>query len=331
MNIAFFSTKPYDRRFFEEAVAETQHKLAYFEPRLTMETAALAAGHDAVCAFVNDVLDAQVLERLSQLGIKIIALRSAGFNNVNLKRAGELGMQVVRVPAYSPHAVAEFAVGLILTLNRKIHRAYNRVREGNFTLDGLLGFDLNGRTMGIVGTGQIGEVVARIMHGFGCRLIGFDMRPNSKCEQLGMQYLSIDELFRQSDIISLHCPLTPETRYLINEHSIATMREGVTLINTSRGAVVDTRAVIGGLKSGKIGALGLDVYEEEVEYFFEDHSAELIADDVLARLLTFPNVIVTSHQAFFTREALSAIAQTTLQNLTDWEHSGKCRNSILEC
>lgn len=328
MNIAFFSTKPYDRRFFEAALGQGDHKITYFEPRLTAETAALATGNTAVCAFVNDVLDGPVLDQLSKLGVRVIALRSAGFNHVDLKRAGELKLQIVRVPAYSPHAVAEFAVGLILTLNRKIHRAYNRVREGNFTLDGLLGFDLHGRTMGIVGTGQIGEVLARIMHGFGCKLIGYDVRPNPQCEALGMRYLSIDELFRQSDIISLHCPLTPETRYLINERTIATMRDGVMLINTSRGAVVNTLAVISGLKSGKIGSLGLDVYEEEVEYFFEDHSAELIADDVLARLLTFPNVIVSSHQAFFTQEALAAIASTTLQNLNELETTGRCKNSV---
>ncbi len=329
MQIAFFSAKNYDRRFFDEANADYQHKITYFEPRLTGETASLAHGHTAVCAFVNDVLDAAVLSQLSQLGVRAIALRSAGFNHVDLKRASELALPVVRVPAYSPHAVAEFAVGLILTLNRKIHRAFNRVREGNFTLDGLLGFDLHGRTMGVVGTGQIGEVVARIMHGFGCRLVGFDVRPNPNCVQLGMEYLPIDELMRQSDIISLHCPLTPTTRYLINEQTIATMRNGVMLINTSRGAVVNTRAVIAGLKSGKIGALGLDVYEEEVDYFFEDHSAEAIEDDVLARLLTFPNVIVSSHQAFFTREALSAIAHTTLQNLSDIESRGQCPNQVL--
>jgi D-lactate dehydrogenase len=329
VQIAFFSAKNYDRRFFDEANADYQHKITYFEPRLTGETASLAHGHTAVCAFVNDVLDAAVLSQLSQLGVRAIALRSAGFNHVDLKRASELALPVVRVPAYSPHAVAEFAVGLILTLNRKIHRAFNRVREGNFTLDGLLGFDLHGRTMGVVGTGQIGEVVARIMHGFGCRLVGFDVRPNPNCVQLGMEYLPIDELMRQSDIISLHCPLTPTTRYLINEQTIATMRNGVMLINTSRGAVVNTRAVIAGLKSGKIGALGLDVYEEEVDYFFEDHSAEAIEDDVLARLLTFPNVIVSSHQAFFTREALSAIAHTTLQNLSDIESRGQCPNQVL--
>ncbi len=328
MDVAFFSTKPYDRRFFEQARADTEHRLTYLEPRLTVETAALAAGHQAVCAFVNDVLDAKVLDQLHQLGVRAIALRSAGFNHVDLKRASELGMQVVRVPAYSPHAVAEFAVGLILTLNRKIHRAYNRVREGNFSLDGLLGFDLYGRTMGVVGTGQIGEAVACIMHGFGCNLLGYDVRPNPKCEQLGMRYCSIDELFRQCDIISLHCPLTPETRYLIDQPRIDTMRDGVMLINTSRGAVVNTRAVIAGLKSGKIGSLGLDVYEEEVDYFFEDHSAEMIEDDVLARLLTFPNVIVSSHQAFFTREALLAIARTTLQNLSDLAASGSCKNSV---
>ncbi|MCC6509443.1 MAG: 2-hydroxyacid dehydrogenase [Pirellulaceae bacterium] len=328
MRIALFSTKPYDRQFFEQANERSQHELTFFEPRLTAETCALAQGFPAVCAFVNDVLDAHVLEQLFAQGTRQIALRSAGFNNVDLAAAQRLGLSVVRVPAYSPYAVAEFAVGLILTLNRKIHRAYNRVREGNFSLEGLLGFDLNGRTVGIVGTGQIGAVVAKIMAGFGCTLLGFDVHPNPDCVALGMQYVSMDELFLSADIISLHCPLTPDTRYLINQQSIQQMRQGVMIINTSRGAVVDTRAVIEGLKSGRIGSLGLDVYEEEVDYFFEDHSAELIADDVLARLLTFPNVIVSSHQAFFTREALEAIARTTLQNLTDLEQTGQSKNQV---
>lgn len=328
MRVAVFSTKAYDRRFLEEANAEFQHELIFLEPRLTLETCGLAAGFPAVCAFVNDVLDRAVLERLGNGGTRFVALRSAGFNNVDLPAAKELGIAVVRVPAYSPHAVAEYTVGLILTLNRKIHRAFNRVREGNFSLDGLLGFDLSGRTVGIVGTGQIGSVVARIMHGFGCKLLGFDSYHNPECEALGLKYVGMEDLLAGSDIVTLHCPLTPQTHYLINTAAIRQMREGAMLINTSRGAVIDTRAVVKGLKSGRIGALGLDVYEEEVDYFFEDHSAQLIADDVLARLLTFPNVIVSSHQAFFTQEALRAIAQTTLGNLQDLETLGHSRNQV---
>lgn len=285
-------------------------------------------GYPAVCAFVNDILDATVLERLSSQGTRHVALRAAGFNNVDLAAAERLNMSVVRVPAYSPHAVAEYAVCMMLTLNRKIHRASNRVREGNFSLDGLLGFDMNGRTVGIVGTGQIGAVVARITSGFGCRVLGFDVQENAECKALGMTYVSVEELFKESDIITLHCPLIPETHYLVNDSSIALMRKGAMIINTSRGGVVDTKAVIKGLKSGRVGALGLDVYEEEIDYFFEDRSAQLIKDDVLARLLTFPNVILSSHQAFFTRDALSAIAHTTLQNLTDLETNGECNNRV---
>lgn len=328
MRLALFSTKPYDRVFFQRANADFHHELTFFEPRLTLETCGLARGYPAVCPFVNDVLEARVLEELHAQGTRIIAMRSAGFNNLDLPAAKRLQMQVVRVPAYSPFAVAEYTVGLMLTLNRKIHRAFNRVREGNFSLEGLLGFDLHGRSVGIVGTGQIGAAVARIMAGFGCRLLGYDVRPNPECTELGMQYVGIDDLFADSDVITLHCPLTPQTHYLVNEASIRRMRQGVMLINTSRGAVVDTKAVIDGLKSGRIGALGLDVYEEEVDYFFEDRSAQLIADDVLARLLTFPNVIVTSHQAFFTREALAAIAHTTLLNIRQLEQNGTCPNLI---
>lgn len=328
MRIAVFSTKPYDRTFLEAANSHFQHKLTYFEPRLTLETCSLASGFPAICAFVNDILDAQVLQQVSRQGTGQIALRSAGFNNVDLAAAERLNLPIVRVPAYSPHAVAEYAVGMMLTLNRKIHRAYNRVREGNFSLDGLLGFDLHGRTVGIVGTGQIGAVVAQIMSGFGCRLLGYDVRPNPVCQSLGMTYVQVEELFATSDIISLHCPLTPETHYLVNEKTTNLMRQGAMLVNTSRGGVVDTRAVIRGLKSGRIGALGLDVYEEEIDYFFEDRSAQLITDDVLARLLTFPNVIVSSHQAFFTGEALGAIAHTTLQNLQDLEQTGRCDNQL---
>ncbi len=328
MRVAVFSTKAYDRQFLSESNEQFHHELSFFEPRLTEQTCSLATGFPAVCAFVNDELDRNVLESLHRAGVRFIALRSAGFNNVDLDAAAQLGMSVARVPAYSPHAVAEYTVGLILTLNRKIHRAYNRVREGNFSLDGLLGFDLVNRTVGIVGTGQIGLVVARILHGFGCKLIGYDVTPNAECQTLGMQYMSVDQLLEQSDIVTLHCPLTPQTHYLINDQSIMRMRQGAVLINTSRGAVVDTKAVIRGLKTGRIGALGLDVYEEEVDYFFEDRSTQLIEDDVLARLLTFPNVIVSSHQAFFTQEALRAIARTTLSNLREMEQGLPCANVL---
>lgn len=322
MRIAVFSTKPYDRKSLENANQKFEHELTYFEPRLTLETASLASGFSAVCVFVNDVLDAEMLERLAAGGTTVVALRCAGFNNVDLNTAERFGMKVVRVPAYSPHAVAEHTVGLMLTLNRKIHRAYARVREGNFSLDGLLGFDFFGRTVGIIGTGQIGSLVARIMAGFGCQLMGFDLQQNQECVELGLNYVSREQLIADSDVISLHCPLTPETHYLIDAEAIQRMKPGVMLINTSRGAVIDTRAVIDGLKSAKIGSLGIDVYEEEADYFFEDLSQKFIEDDVLARLLTFPNVLITGHQAFFTKEALTAIAETTLTSLRDLEESG---------
>jgi D-lactate dehydrogenase len=278
--------------------------------------------------FVNDRLDAPVLERLAAGGTRFIALRCAGFNNVDLATAERLKMPVVRVPAYSPYAVAEHTVALILALNRKIHRAYSRVREGNFALQGLLGFDLHGRTVGVVGTGQICAVVAQIMHGFGCRLLGFDPYPNPACESLGMRYTSLEQLIGESDVITLNCPLSAATRHLVNAETISRMKRGVMLVNTSRGAVVDTKAVVEGLKSGQIGYLGLDVYEEEADYFFDDHSQEVIDDDVLARLLTFPNVLITGHQAFFTSDALTSIAETTLHNLGDLARDGTCRNEV---
>ncbi len=328
MRVAVFSTKPYDRIFFDRANGNFGHDLTYFEPRLTSETISLAYEFPAVCVFVNDMLDADVLGRLSAGGAKVVALRCAGFNNVDLPAAERFGVKVVRVPAYSPHAVAEHTVGLMLTLNRKIHRAYARVREGNFSLDGLLGFDFHGRTVGVVGTGQIGAIVARIMAGFGCRLLGFDVHPNSECESLGLKYVTLDEVLNRSDIVTLHCPLTPDTRHLINAQTISRMKPGVMLINTSRGAVIDTKAVVEGLKSGQIGSLGIDVYEEEADYFFEDLSQHVIADDVLARLLTFPNVLVTGHQAFFTQEALDAIAETTLRNLQEIAQTGHSQNEV---
>ncbi len=328
MRLAFFSTKPYDQQFFAAANERFNNELVFFEARLDETTAPLAAGFPALCAFVNDRLDAHVLSTLAKGGTRWIALRSAGFNNVDLSAAAELRMKIVRVPAYSPHAVAEHTIGLILTLNRKLHRAYSRVRDGNFSLNGLLGFDLFGRTVGIVGTGQIGVCVAEAIKGFGCRLLGHDIAPNPKCVALGMDYVPLPQLLAQSDIITLHCPLTPETRYLVNADTIRLMKPGVMLINTSRGAVIDTKAVLEALKSGVIGYLGLDVYEEEADYFFEDLSGDVIEDDTLARLMTFPNVIITSHQAFFTREALEKIAATTFANLRDLETTGACANEV---
>jgi D-lactate dehydrogenase len=328
MRVAVFSTKPYDESFLRAANPSFGHQLTFLEARLSSETAGLAAGFEAVCAFVNDRLDGAALQLLADGGTRVVALRSAGFNHVDLTAAERLGVCVVRVPVYSPYAVAEHTVALMLSLNRRIHRAHLRVREGNFALQGLLGFDMHGRTAGIVGTGEIGFIVAKILGGFGCRLLGYDKYPQPRCRDLGLQYVTLDELLRDSDIVTLHCPLTPETRHLINDRAVAGMRHGAMLINTSRGAVVDTRAVIAGLKSGQIGYLGLDVYEEEADLFFEDCSNEVITDDTLARLLTFPNVLITGHQAFFTEDALRSIAETTLQNLRDLENNGTCANQV---
>ena len=329
MHVAFYSAHRFDREFFDHANASGLHTIDYLEPRLTPATCALAAGRPGLCAFVNDQLDAEVLERLADGGTRMIALRSAGFNHVDLARAAALGMTVARVPAYSPYAVAEHAVALMLTLNRKIHRAYARVREGNFALDGLLGFDLHGRTAGIVGTGTIGRVVARILTGFGCRVLGSDVVPSDECRGLGVEYVALDDLWSRSDIVTLHAPLTPETRHLVGDAEIARMKPGVMLINTSRGALVDTAAVIAALKRGHIGALGLDVYEEEETLFFRDFSFEVIQDDVFARLLTFPNVLITAHQAFFTADALATIAGTTLDNLTAYERGERTGRELM--
>ena len=328
MKIAVFSTKSYSRPFFDAASQAYPHELIYLESRLTPETLNLAEGFDGVCVFVNDQLDAEVLRALAQHKVQIVALRCAGFNNVDLEAAKRYHIPVVRVPAYSPYAVAEHTAGLILSLNRNLHRAYSRVRDGNFSLDGLLGFDMHGRTVGIVGTGQIGTVFARIMAGFGCKLLGYDKFPNENCKNLGLQYVELPQLFAQSDIISLHCPLTPETHHLINASSIASMKRGVMIVNTSRGAVIDTPSVIAALKNGQIGHLGLDVYEEEADVFFEDLSNQVIPDDLLSRLLTFPNVLITGHQAFFTAEALQCIAETTLQNITDFSATGTSKNRL---
>jgi D-lactate dehydrogenase len=328
MKVAIFSTKAYDKQFLEAANSHHQHEFVFFEPRLTSDTAILATEFPAVCVFVHDIVDALTLEMLAEGGTRFIILRCAGFNNVDLKTAANLGMTVVRVPAYSPYGVAEHAVGLILTLNRKIHHAYNRVRESNFSLAGLLGFNLNGRTVGIIGTGKIGVILAQIMQGFGCHLLAYDVYRNPELEKLGGKYVELPELFANSDIISLHCPLTPETHHLINAETIAQMKPKVMLINTSRGALIDTQAVIEGLKSRKIGSLGVDVYEQESDLFFEDLSGEIIQDDVFLRLTTFPNVLITGHQAFFTEEALYNIAETTCANITDLEQGRACVNEV---
>ncbi|MCA1492052.1 2-hydroxyacid dehydrogenase [Sinorhizobium alkalisoli] len=325
MKVAVYSSKSYDREFLCAANSSAAHELRFLDVRLSPETATLATGAEAVCAFVNDDLGEPVLQELAKRGVKLVALRCAGFNNVDLEAACNLGIRVARVPAYSPYAVAEHTATLILALNRKIHRAYNRVREGNFALDGLLGFDLQGKTVGIVGTGKIGQAFTRIMAGFGCSLLANDLRPDPACEALGATYVSREELFRRSDIVSLHCPLTPETHYMIRSETLPCLKRGVMLINTSRGAVVETRAVIRGLKDGTIGSLGLDVYEEEGDLFYENLSDRFIPDDIFARLLTFPNVLVTGHQAFFTREALTNIAETTIANISAFVACG-CAN-----
>lgn len=328
MKVAFFSTKPYDREFFETANAVFSHELVFFEPRLTTETAALAIGFPVVCAFVHDQLNAAVLHKLAQGGTRLVALRSAGFNNVDLLAARDLNVAVVRVPAYSPNAVAEHTIGLILMLDRKLYRAYHRVREGNFALESLLGFDLNRRTAGVVGTGAIGAIVVRVLAAFGCRVLAFDPYPNAECEAMGARYVSLDDLLAESEIVTLHCPLTPATHHLIDAAALDRMKPGVMLINTGRGALIDTRAIIDALKSEKIGYLGLDVYEEEETLFFRDLSNQVITDDVFTRLLTFPNVVITAHQAFFTREALDNIARTTLANIADVEHGRPCPNIV---
>ena len=326
MRTIVFSTRPYDREYLARA-AEGKHELTFLEPRLAAETAVLASGYEAVCAFVNDNLTAPVLEQLHAGGTRCLALRSAGFNHVDVSAAKRLGFQVAHVPAYSPHAVAEHAVGLILALNRRISRAANRVREGNFSLDGLLGFDLAGKTVSVVGTGKIGSIAAKILQGFGCRVLLYDKFPNDECRVYGL-YVDLETVWRESDVITLHCPLTPQTQHLICREALAKMKFGVMLINTSRGALVDTPAVIEGLKTGRIGYLGLDVYEEEADLFFEDHSLHVIHDDVFARLLTFPNVLVTAHQAFFTQEALAEIARVTVLNLDEMQ-SGKSLSNLI--
>lgn len=327
MKIAFFSTQSYDREFFDRYV--TSHEIIYFEARLNHQTANLAAGCNAVCVFVNDKLSAPVISELKTLGIQLIALRCAGFNNVDLAAAKELGMSVVRVPAYSPYAVAEHAIALILTLNRKTHKAYNRVKEGNFSLERLTGFDLHGKTVGVIGTGKIGQAFCNIMLGFGCKVLAFDLLVHQPTAEKGVEYLPLVDIFKQADIISLHCPLNEQTKHIINEQTIGMLKEGVMIINTSRGALVDTAAAIIGLKTGRIGYLGLDVYEQEEKIFYKDLSENIIQDDAIMRLLSFPNVLITSHQGFFTEEALTEIARVTLANIDDFVAGVKLKNSVV--
>jgi len=328
LRVAVFSAKSYVRQFLDAANVEHRHELVYLEPILDCGTVPLAAGYPAVSAFVHDRLDRAVLERLADGGTQLVALRSAGFNNVDLDAASELRITVTHVPAYSPYAIAEHTVGLILTLNRGIHRAFARVRDRNFALGGLLGFDLHGRTVGIVGTGAIGSSLARILAGFGCKLLAYDVKENPECVRLGVRYVHLNELLAASDIISLHCPLTPETYHLIDAEALARVKPGVMLINTSRGALIDTQAVIDALKDGRVGFLGLDVYEEEDGLFSEDLSNEIVQDDVFMRLLTFPNVIVTAHQAYFTSDALRNIAEETLENISAFERGERSGNEV---
>lgn len=318
MRICLFSSKGYDRDSFLAAERPAAWQLHFQEARLTLDSAVLAAGHEVICAFINDDLSAPVLEKLAAGGTRLIALRSAGYNHVDLAAAQRLQLPVVRVPAYSPHAVAEHAVALVMALNRSLHRAVNRTRDGDFSLHGLTGFDLYGKTVGVVGGGKIGQAFARIMHGFGCQVLIYDPFPLIGLEALGACQAELDEVIAQSDIISLHCPLTDSSYHLIDAERLNRMKRGTMLINTGRGALVDAPALIDALKSGQLGYLGLDVYEEESELFFEDHSDRPLLDDTLARLLSFPNVIVTAHQAFLTHEALGAIAQTTLGNIAAW-------------
>lgn len=328
MKIAFFDAKPYDRQVFDRINKNFGYRIKYFETKLTEDSVVLTKGFDVVCVFVNDVVNNAVIRELIRNDIKMIALRCAGFNNVDIS-ATRCKIPVVRVPAYSPHAIAEHTVALILDLNRKIYRAYQRTRESNFSLNGLMGFDMYGKTAGIIGTGKIGILTIGILRGFGMRVLAYDPYPNRQAaEEHGFLYTDLGTLYKESDIVSLHCPLTKETEYIINEKSLALMKEGVMIINTGRGKLLDTRALIKGLKKGTVGYAGLDVYEEERDFFFEDQSDMILTDDVLARLLTFNNVVITSHQGFFTREALESIAQTTLGNIQELEEGKTFSNQI---
>jgi len=327
MKVIFYNSKQYDKDYFNAANTDGQHSLIFLDAKLSLETALLAQDATVICVFVNDVVDAEVIACLAEHGVKLIALRCAGFNNIDLAAATKKGLKIVRVPAYSPNAVAEYTVGLMLALNRKIHRAYCQVREGNFSLNGLIGFDMANKTAGIIGTGKIGALVAHTLCAMSMNVLAYDPNVNQSCLDDGVKYVDLDTLFATSDVISLHCPLSPETHHIINAVAIEKMKKGVMLVNTSRGAVIDTSAVIAGLKTGKIGMLGLDVYEQEEALFFEDHSYEVITDDVFERLLTFPNTLVTAHQGFFTSDAMRNIATTTLVNITQFENDPTMLNN----
>lgn len=328
MKIAFFSTKSYDRIHFERFAKKSGHEISFFEDYLSPHTVSLCMDHQAVCVFVNDKVTAEVIGKLHEYGVGIIALRCAGFNNVDLEAAEAKNIKIVRVPAYSPEAVAEHTCALLLTLNRKTHKAFNRVRDSNFSIEGLTGFNLHGKTVGVIGTGAIGKAFCRIMLGFGCKVIAMDPFPNKEVEAMGVEYVPKATLAKECDILSLHCPLTPETHHMINEETISYFKKEIVLINTSRGGLIDTRAAIKALKTRKIGALAIDVYEQEENVFFKDLSDEVIQDDVLMRLMTFPNVLITSHQAFLTKEALEQIANTTIGNLDTYAAGKQLSNSV---
>lgn len=329
MKVAIFSTKSFDRTYFDLFNKNEQHQLTYFEAPLNLDTTNLTQGFEAVCVFVNDKIDAPVIQAIASNGIRIIALRCAGFNNVDIEAAQANQIKVVNVPKYSPQSVAEHAVALILTLNRKTHKAYNRVRENNFSLERLLGFDLYGKTVGVVGTGFIGSLFGKIMLGFGCKVIAYDVKESDDLMEKGIQYKSLEELLQVSDIISLHCPLIAATHHLIDKTAFKKMKQGVMLINTSRGALIKTKDAIKALKSGKLGYLGIDVYEQEQNLFFKDLSENIIQDDLIARLMTFPNVLITAHQGFFTKEALEEITTTTLKNLSNFEKGQSLENEVM--
>ncbi|MGV0965702.1 2-hydroxyacid dehydrogenase [Empedobacter falsenii] len=329
MKIAFFSSKPYDKTFFEAENKNYGFELNFYETHLSPHIVNAIEDEQAVCVFVNDKVNRQVIEILAKKGVKIIALRCAGFNNVDLDAAKEFGIKVCRVPAYSPEAVAEHTMAMLLTLNRKTHKAYNRVREQNFALNGLLGFNLFQKTIGIVGTGKIGKAFINIAKGFGCKIIAYDLYPDQELMNNGVEYVELDKLFKSSDIISLHCPLTPENHYMINQETIAKMKDGVTIINTSRGGLINTHEAIEALKNHKIGYLGIDVYEQEEKLFFKDLSAEIIQDDMIQRLMSFPNVLVTAHQAFFTQEALEQISEITMRSISEIKEKGSTDEVVM--
>lgn len=328
MKVAFFSAKSYDKTSFDQLTPNFGHQLSYFEAKLDQDTVYLSQGYDAICTFVNDPLDKKVLQKLSELDVKNVVLRCAGYNQVDLKQALTFGIRICRVPAYSPEAVAEHALALLMTVIRKTHKAYNRVRENNFSLEGLIGINIYGQTVGVIGTGAIGSAFCKIMLGMGCRVLAVDHYENEDLKKLGVSYVGLDNLFQRSTIISLHCPLTPETRHLINPQRLEQMQNGVGIINTSRGALIESKAIIKALKNKKVGYLGIDVYEQEEDLFFQDLSAEILQDEDISRLMTFPNVLITGHQAFLTREALHQIALTTLTNLNEMESGDLLTNEV---